>query len=181
MKKALSILFTVLLIALLASCTTAKAVSEIPVEPVPTIEPYPEPIPSPEPSPEPEPEPKADAPEYNVGQTGPDGGTVFFADGQYLEYGAFIGETSSYDAALAWVEEFSTERAIPYRLPSVDELLAIYNDLVMTERIEIDWTYYWSCEQNPDGTVTIVNFDTGFEGMFFKDMDFVGAIAVRAL
>jgi hypothetical protein len=32
-----------------------------------------------------------------------------------------------------------------------------------------------------DGSVGVMNFDTGFEGRFYRDMDFVSIIPVRNL
>ncbi len=174
---------------LLASCATPQiqelepvVIEEEQAEPTPQPQPQPEPEPVPEPEPEPIPEPEPE-PEvvWTIGEAGPNGGLVFQCDGVYLEIGEPMYETPSYEDALSWCQELTESSGITYRLPTLSELDAIYNQLVLTELAELDWTYYWSCEETEDGSVMILNFDTGFEGKFYKDMDFLSAIPVTEL
>ena len=185
-RTAILAIIAILSLVLLASCATPKteAVPEpqaVEIEPAPQPTPEPEPEPEPEPTPEPEPEPEPEVELWTVGETGPNGGLVFKVGKSYLEAAEPIYEIPSYDDAVILCEELSSEKGILYRLPSMEELSAIYDQLVTTGISEADWTYYWSCEESADGTVKILNFDTGFEGSFYRDMDFVSAIPVTEI
>lgn len=142
-------------------------------EPTPVPEPAPEPEPQPAPAPEPEPAP-APAPAWTVGKAGPDGGLVFECAGLFLETSDPVYETASYDEAKKIIEA-------PYRIPTLDELKALFAQLVDTGLLEIDWTYYWSSTEVDEDSVMILNFDTGFEGKFYRDMDFISVIPVKEL
>lgn len=187
MKKAFILFLAVLMLALLASCRTkvpkAKAEPFVPepspaplpeVLPEPSPEPAPEPQPTPEPTPEPSPEPEPAAPAWNTGDIGPGGGLVFECNGLFLETGEPIYEAGTFDVATALVQE-------PYRLPEIGELVNLYWDLVEPGLLDIEWTYYWSGTEVDADSVMVMNFDTGFEGRFYKNMDFVSVIPVREL
>ena len=117
---------------------------------------------------------------WQIGEAGPYGNPVFECEGRYLEISQPMYEAESYDSALEYCAELSSDEA-SYRLPTIAELISIYTQLLESELVELDYTYYWSSEENEDGTVKIMNFDTGFEGSFFRDMDFVSVIAVTQL
>ena len=191
MKKAFAVFLAVLMLVLLASCRTTvpQADPEIDVfvpepspAPLPEILPDPEPVPepSPEPSPESEPvdpqpsDPEPSASAWSIGETGPDGGLVFECDGLFLETGEPIYEAGTFDDASALVQE-------PYRLPEIEELVRLFLDLVEPGLLDIEWTYYWSGTEVDADSVIVMNFDTGFEGRFYRDMDFVSVIPVREL
>ena len=181
MKKALVLLLAVLMLALLASCRTTVAEAEAFVPepspaPLPEVlpEPSPEPAPEPQPSPEPTPEPEPAAPSWNTGDIGPDVGLVFECNGLFLETGEPIYEAGTFDVASALLKE-------PYRLPEIGELVNLYWDLVEPGLLDIEWTYYWSGTEVDADSVMVMNFDTGFEGRFYKNMDFVSVIPVREL
>ncbi len=91
-----------------------------------------------------------------------------------MEVGEPVYEVGPYDTAKAALEE-------PWRIPGLEELEAIYLQLVDTGLWGIDLTYFWSCDEMSDGSVGVMNFDTGFEGRFYRDMDFVSLIPVRDL
>ena len=110
---------------------------------------------------------------WKIGEIGPDGGLVFECGPLMLEISQALYETASFDQAKKQIEEMG------FRLPTIDELKALYEQLVLTEISDLEWTYYWSCDESADGNVLILNFDTGFEGKFYKDMDFVSAIGVK--
>ena len=112
---------------------------------------------------------------WKTGEIGPDGGLVFECGPLMLEISQALYETASYDLARKQIEEMG------FRLPTIDELKALYEQLVLTEISDLEWTYYWSCDESADGNVMIMNFDTGFEGKFYKDMDFVSAIGVKEI
>ena len=192
MRKALFVLLlSLLMLVTLASCQTTSAANESEIsgpslfqpapepapapEPEPVPEPEPEPTPVPEPAPEPEPQPEpAPAPAWTVGEAGPDGGLVFECAGLFLETSDPVYETASYDEAKKIVEA-------PYRIPTLDELKALFAQLVDTGLLDIDWTYYWSSTEVDEDSVMILNFDTGFEGKFYRDMDFISVIPVKEL
>ena len=182
MKRIVCVTMTALLmLALLASCrTTVPKTEPEPTEAevvIPDPEPAPQPEPEPEPQPEPEPEPPAPeptAPARKTGDIGPGGGIVFECSGLFLETGEPIYEAGAFDEAKALVPE-------PYRLPEIGELVNLFWDLVEPGLLDIDWTYYWSCTEVDEDSVMVMNFDTGFEGRFYKDMDFVSIIPVREL
>ena len=166
-RKTAALLSIVLIILLLASCATSK--TEIVSEPVvdPAVESAPEVPPAAEPAIE-----KAPS-KWKSGDIGPDGGLVFESGNLSLETSQAIYDCASYDQAKKQIE------GLGFRLPTLEELKALYEQLVLTEKSDFDWTYYWSCDEFNDGNVMILNFDTGFEGKFYKDMDFVSAIGVK--
>ena len=196
MRKAVFVtILSLLMLVLLASCqtTVTEPKEEAPEpsviqpepspapaptpepEPQPQPEPTPEPEPQPEPTPEPEPQPEpAPEPACKIGETGPDGGLVFECDGLFLETAEPVYEAGPYDEAKANIEE-------PYRLPTLDELKALFTELVEPGLLDIDWTYYWSSTEVDESSVMILNFDTGFEGKFYRDMDFVSVIPVKEI
>lgn len=183
MKRIVCVTMTALLmLALLASCRTTVPKTEPEPTEAEVVIPDPEPAPQPEPEPEPQPEPTAPeptapeptAPAWKTGDIGPGGGIVFECSGLFLETGEPIYEAGAFDEAKALVPE-------PYRLPEIGELVNLFWDLVEPGLLEIDWTYYWSCTEVDEDSVMVMNFDTGFEGRFYKNMDFVSVIPVREL
>lgn len=190
MRKALFVLLlSLLMLVTLASCQTTVNGNESEIaepslfQPAPEPTPQPEPAPQPEPTPEPEPQPSpapepepapAPAPAWTVGEAGPYGGLVFECAGLFLEASDPVYETASYDEAKKIIEA-------PYRIPTLDELKALFAQLVDTGLLEIDWTYYWSSTEADEDSVMILNFDTGFEGKFYRDMDFISVIPVREI
>lgn len=190
---AFSVLTAVMMLVLMASCRTTAEIKaqDVPVtelrpepapepapepqpEPAPEPEPEPQPEPAPEPQPEPQPEPAEPSARWSSGDIGPDGNPVFGCDGSFLEVGEPVYETGSYDDAKAALEE-------PWRIPSLAELEELYAQLVETGLWDIDLTYFWSCDEMEDGSVGVMNFDTGFKGRFYRDMDFVSLIPVKDL
>ena len=193
-KTAFTLLTILTVLMLLASCATSKtqpAAEPAVVEtqetttqtPNPEPEPEPTPVPDPEPAPAPAPaqEQQPDAPAWTIGQKGSHGGLVFQSGKVFLETGDVIYETPSYDQVIAQIKTISSDSGVSYRLPTIDELKALYEQLVITELSDVEWTYYWSSDESADGNVRIMNFDTGFEGRFYKDMDFVSAIPVTEI
>ena len=188
--KTFLLILGIILVLILVSCKTVEIIQE-PVETIevqpesqeeqPEESPAEEPLePIPEEEPEQEEEPVIEEPAWTVGETGPYGNLIIECEGLFLEISEPLYEAESYDAALEYCKELSTEE-VTYRLPTVAELASIYSQILEPELAELDYTYYWSCEENEDGTVRIMNFDTGFEGSFYRDMDFVNAIAVTEL
>lgn len=182
-RKAIAMLVSLIALLLLASCATTDLVPEAmshvtDVNVLPAPAPAPEPAPEPEPEPTPEPEPE---PAWEVGQIGPHGGLVFRCGSLFLEAADPIYEAPSYDDALKLCAQLSELNSVEFRLPTLSELKEYYDQLVVSEISDVDWTYYWSCDELDDGTVMIMNFDTGFEGKFYKDMDFVSLIPVTEI
>lgn len=91
-------------------------------------------------------------------------------------------EVSNFDASIALVAELAAESGVMYRLPTIVELTNLYDQLVLSGINEdIEWTYYWSREEVDEASAKVMNFDTGFEGQFYKSMDFLGVIPVVEL
>lgn len=119
---------------------------------------------------------------WTVGETGPNGGLVFECEGRYLEMAEPFYEVSNFDASIALVAELAEESGVMYRLPTIVELTNLYDQLVLSGIDEdIEWTYYWSSEEVDEASAKVMNFDTGFEGQFYKSMDFLGVIPVVEL
>lgn len=117
------------------------------------------------------------------GTTGRAGGVVFNCNGTNLEEFVIDTDGMSYEEALTISQNCTmitnNESYSGWRLPSVDELLAIYTQLFETGLVEFEETYYWAASTKDSDTAPVVYFGTGFETDFYKDMDFVGLIVVR--
>ncbi|MBO4410335.1 MAG: hypothetical protein J5775_06250 [Spirochaetales bacterium] len=141
-------------------------------------DPAPEPAPAPQPSPVPEPNP---ARVWVTGERGPNGGLIFNCGSKALELGNPRCHGYAYNDAVAYCEQLSLAHNATYRLPTIAELSAIYNTLVITGIADVELTYYWSCEQSEEGTTMVMNFDTGFAGSFYSDLGFLSVIPVTEL
>ena len=204
MKRPLFLLIEALVsILLLISCATEptqkiseplppSAISVIPsTEQVPVVDPTPEAPASTATDQTPDVDPYNEAPTPTdsepipavdlIGQTGPNDGPIFQSDALFLEVGPVIGSLLSFDDAISWCNELTASTGISYRIPTIAELQAIYNQLVLTGISTFDWGYFWSSDETEDGLVRILNFDTGFEGKFYKTMDFLGVIPVTEI
>lgn len=117
------------------------------------------------------------------GTAGQAGGVVFTYEGANLEEFVVDTDGMSYEEALTISQNCTmitnNESYSGWRLPSVDELLAIYSQLFETGLVEFEETYYWAASTKDSDTAPVVYFGTGFETDFYKDMDFVGLIVVR--
>lgn len=124
-----------------------------------------------------------DKPLIEPGTAGQAGGVVFTYEGANLEEFVVDTDGMSYEEALTISQNCTmitnNESYSDWRLPSVDELLAIYSQLFETDLVEFEETYYWAASTKDSDTAPVVYFGTGFETDFYKDMDFVGLIVVR--
>lgn len=124
-----------------------------------------------------------DKPLIEPGTAGQAGGVVFTYEGANLEEFVVDTDGMSYEEALTISQNCTmitnNESYSGWRLPSVDELLAIYSQLFETGLVEFEETYYWAASTKDSDTAPVVYFGTGFETDFYKDMDFVGLIVVR--
>lgn len=124
-----------------------------------------------------------DKPLIEPGTAGQAGGVVFTYEGANLEEFVVDTDGMSYEEALTISQNCtmitSNESYSGWRLPSVDELLAIYTQLFETGLVEFEETYYWAASTKDSDTAPVVYFGTGFETDFYNDMDFVGLIVVR--
>ncbi len=124
-----------------------------------------------------------DKPLIEPGTAGQAGGVVFTYEGANLEEFVVDTDGMSYEEALTISQNCTmitnNESYSVWRLPSVDELLAIYTQLFETGLVEFEETYYWAASTKDSDTAPVVYFGTGFETDFYKDMDFVGLIVVR--
>lgn len=124
-----------------------------------------------------------DKPLIEPGTAGQAGGVVFTYEGANLEEFVVDTDGMSYEEALTISQNCTmitnNESYSGWRLPSIDELLAIYSQLFETGLVEFEETYYWAASTKDSDTAPVVYFGTGFETDFYKDMDFVGLIVVR--
>ncbi|MCF0238460.1 MAG: hypothetical protein HUK24_07650 [Sphaerochaetaceae bacterium] len=110
-----------------------------------------------------------------TGSVGPNGGLVFIVNNKAYEIGNIIDEVPSYDEGKVLISE-------GYELPSLEELTVIYNELFETALLEMNDGYFWTKDESEDKNLAkVLYFGTGFVSEFFKDMDFVGIIEVKAL
>ncbi|MGP1508879.1 MAG: hypothetical protein ACTTJW_08420 [Sphaerochaeta sp.] len=119
--------------------------------------------------------------QWTVGETGPEGGLVFECGGRFPETGEELYEVQSFDKAVAYCSTLSEKKGVLFRLPTIEELKAVYNQLIETELSDIEWTYYWSSETFDELSIKVINFDTGFEGVFYREMDFLSVLPVTEL
>lgn len=121
----------------------------------------------------------------NDGEAGPSGGTVFNNAGTSLEVFVIDVDGKTYEEALTMAQSFAiitkTNAFSGWRLPTKDELLAIYHQLFETYLAEFEETYYWAYAPQDSQSAPVLYFGTGFESDFYKDMDFVGVMVVRNL
>lgn len=119
------------------------------------------------------------------GEAGPSGGTVFNNAGKSLEAFVLDVDGKTYEEALTMAQNFAiitkTNAFSRWRLPTKDELLAIYHQLFETYLAEFEETYYWADAPQDSQSAPVLYFGTGFESDFYKDMDFVGVMVVREL
>ena len=124
-----------------------------------------------------------DKPLIEPGTTGQAGGVVFNCNGTNLEEFVIDTDGMGYLEALTIAQNCimitNNESYSGWRLPSVNELLAIYSQLFETGIVEFEETYYWAVSVEGSDTAPVVYFGTGFETEFYKDMDSVGLIVVR--
>lgn len=121
----------------------------------------------------------------SAGEAGPSGGTVFNNAGKSLEAFVLDVDGKTYEEALTMAQNFAiitkTNVFSGWRLPTKDELLAIYHQLFETYLAEFEETYYWAGAPQDSQSAPVLYFGTGFESDFYKDMDFVGVMVVREL
>ncbi len=117
------------------------------------------------------------------GTSGQAGGVIFNCNGTNLEEFVIDTDGMGYTEALTISQNCTmitnNEAYSGWRLPSIEELLAMYSQLFETGLVEFEETYYWAASTEDSDTAPVVYFGTGFETEFYKDMDFVGLIVVR--
>jgi TolB-like protein len=86
----------------------------------------------------------APAPALNIGDRGPGGGFIFFAEnGVYMECSMDIG-SYSWDAAVTAAQNYRGGGFSDWRLPSIGELELMYNNLKTRNLGGFSGDYYWS-------------------------------------
>jgi hypothetical protein len=116
---------------------------------------------------------------YKVGDTGPGGGIIFFAEnGRYLECSPSLGR-SAWDAAKDTVKNYRGGRKSDWRLPSMNELNLMYNNLRLQGLGSFNLDRFWSSEQDADNADNArnVNFLDGAPGSARKTFTY----SVRAV
>ena len=102
-----------------------------------------------------------DRPAYKIGDTGPGGGIVFFAEnGQYKECGGELGSFNWHDASAA-AHRYKGGDFTDWRLPDKDELDLIYQNLHVQGLGEFSKGWYWSSSPGDDNDAWKQNFNNG--------------------
>jgi hypothetical protein len=98
---------------------------------------------------------------YIIGDTGPGGGTVFYAEGgQYKECSGELG-TYSWSAAVTTVENYKGSGFTDWRLPDTAELRFMYVNLHKNNLGGFSNSDYWSSERETGYTAYCISFSTG--------------------
>jgi hypothetical protein len=103
---------------------------------------------------------------FNVGDEGPSRGYIFFAEnGRYLECSFVIDGVGrvNWEAAQNAVKNYRGGRFSDWRLPTIDELELIYNNLRLQSIGGFNLDRFWSSEQDEDNEdyVKVINFLDG--------------------
>jgi len=118
------------------------------------------------------------------GTVGQSGGTIFNCNDLNLEMLVVDIDGMTYQEALTVAQNYkiiaNSKIISSWRLPSKNELKAIYEQLYENNLAEIEETYYWAMSKE-ELTAPVLYFGTGFDSEFFQDMDFVGVILVREI
>jgi hypothetical protein len=85
-----------------------------------------------------------------VGDTGPGGGIIFFAEGgNFLEVSGELG-TVTYDEAVRLARDHRAGGFIDWRIPNRRELLLMHENLVKNGLGGFSPEFYWSSESSRD-------------------------------
>jgi TolB-like protein len=116
-------------------------------------------------------------PTYKIGDKGPGGGTVFFAEGgAYMEVSGYLGKTS-------WKEAATLARGhkgggyTNWRLPTRSDLELIHKNLRTKSGNSMGNDWYWSSSESYGGTAWVQKLSDGSQNDDFKD----SAYSVRAV
>ena len=122
---------------------------------------------------------KDNRPAYKIGDTGPGGGIVFFAeDGQYKECGVELGSFNWHDASKV-AQRYNGGDLTDWRLPDKDELDLIYKNLHVNSLGEFSNGWYWSSSSGDDNDAWNQNFNNGNQRSISKfDSNRVRAVRV---
>jgi hypothetical protein len=118
---------------------------------------------------------------YDVGDTGPAGGNIFYSDGlNYLE--AAPNDFQSFynwQEALTACDEFVKGGYDDWFLPSIDQLELMYENLPLPPNFDSEYSYYWSSTETDPEYAELLNFNTGMIHIWPKDINYDQAWAVR--
>jgi len=102
-----------------------------------------------------------DKKDYSIGETGPGGGIVFFAEnGTYMECSWTLGR-GTWDSAQKNIKKYRGGRKNDWRLPSVDELELIYSNLKLQDLGGFTIDKYWSSLQENNDSIWTFDFNSG--------------------
>ena len=118
---------------------------------------------------------------YNIGETGPAGGLIFFAQGnQFKEVGNYIG-TGTWATANSAISSYSLGGFNDWYLPEIGDLDLIYKNIFLEDLGEFfEDDYFWSSTEfsNPLAVWTFDFFD-GLHYPAFKTESGIDIVAVR--
>ena len=116
---------------------------------------------------------------YNIGDRGPGGGFVFFAEnGAYLECSADIG-TFNWNRSVREVKNYRGGDFTDWRLPTRAELDLIYQNLKKTNTGGFSNDRYWSSAEYLVESAWNQNFGSGKQDYSYKTIS-IKVLAVRA-
>jgi hypothetical protein len=117
---------------------------------------------------------------YSVGDIGPAGGYVFYAEnGIYREVSPLFPGQYTWNQAVQAVSRYQKEGFTGWRLPSQVELRQIYENLQKTRIADFGNELYWSGTESIDGSglVFVLRFSDGWQNYYLK----ARPLSVRAI
>jgi hypothetical protein len=160
---------------------TAYLAGTTPVNPPPAPAPAPQPAPAATPTVRPAAVPVNPAPPsgtFRIGDRGPGGGIVFFAQGgKYMEAGEKLGGGYTWDRAITAARNYQGGGYSDWRLPTKDELNLIYQNLRAKNIGNLGNDWYWSSSEGDINYAWIQRFSDGSQPSSYKNR----AYSVRAV
>jgi TolB-like protein len=98
-----------------------------------------------------------------IGDTGPGGGIIFFAEGrEYMEVSRILG-TETWSSALATARNYKGGGYSDWRLPTKDELYLIYQNLRAKNIGNMGDTWHWSSSEGSNSYAWNQRFSDGYQ------------------
>jgi hypothetical protein len=114
---------------------------------------------------------------YKIGDMGPGGGTVFFAEGgTCMELSGLLGEVS-WDEAPVLARNYRGGGYSDWYLPTQNELDFIYKNLRSKNIGDLGDSWHWSSSELNDNIAWLQSFGDGTQAVSYKDI----ALPVRAV
>jgi hypothetical protein len=119
---------------------------------------------------------------FRIGDRGPGGGIVFFAQGgKYMEAGEKLSGDYSWNAAIKAARSYQGGAYSDWRLPTKDELNLIYQNLRAKNIGNLGDDWYWSSSESNDRDYAWVQrFSDGSQNNSYRKINATSVRAVRA-